>query len=216
MLVLLGPPGAGKGTQAERLADRQGLLHLSTGDLFRQHLSDETELGIEARSYMARGELVPDETVIGMVRKRLAEPDAAGGVVFDGFPRTVAQAEALDGLLEELGHEAPWAVGLVVDRSELVQRLTRRRVCRAEGHIYHLDFKPPREPGVCDIDGSELYQREDDTLETVERRLDVYEEETRPVLEYYSERDRLSSVAGQGAPEEVAQRVKEVVQELSE
>ncbi len=190
------------------------MLHLSTGDLFRRHLADETPLGLEAKEYMSRGELVPDETVIGMVRDRLAEPDASEGVLFDGFPRTVNQAHALDDLMAELERPLPEAIALSVARDDLVRRLTRRRVCRQEGHIYHLDYKPPEREGVCDIDGSELYQREDDKIETVNRRLDVYEDETRPVLDFYADRSRLREIDGAGSPAEVAARVKEEVENL--
>jgi adenylate kinase len=214
MLVLLGPPGAGKGTQAARLAEAFGMVHLSTGDLFRQHLSQETTLGLEAKAYMNRGDLVPDETVIGMVRDRLGEPDAASGVVFDGFPRTTAQAEALDELLVELGDELPAAIALMVPRESLVGRLTRRRVCRESGHIYHLDYKPPQVAGVCDIDGSELYQRDDDTVGTVSNRLDVYDAETKPVLDYYSSRDRLNETDGNGSPDEVFDLLQGIVERM--
>lgn len=210
-LVLLGPPGAGKGTQAVSLAESLGYVHLSTGDVFRRHLAECTPLGEAAQSYMERGELVPDDIVIGMVRERLAQPDAAPGVVLDGFPRTVAQAEALDDILAALCRPQPRAVELTVPRETLVERLTGRRVCRASGHPYHVVFSPPRTPGRCDLDGSELYQRGDDTLETVTRRLEVYEAETRPVATYYAERDRLMTVVGDGKPESVASRLRDAV-----
>ncbi len=211
MLVLLGPPGAGKGTQAKILAQGLQLVHLSTGDLFREHRDRRTPLGLDAERYMARGELVPDETVVGMVRQRLGEPDAAGGVVFDGFPRTVAQAEALDALLADLGHELPCAIALEVARAELIRRLTGRRVCRSRGHIYHIDFKPPVIEGACDIDGSELYQRTDDALETVARRLDVYAQATQPVIDYYGACGRLCSVSGEGEPQDISQCLRAAV-----
>lgn len=208
ILVLLGPPGAGKGTQATRLAGTLGAIHLSTGELFREHLAARTPLALEAEAYMNRGELVPDETVIAMVRARLTEPDAAAGVVFDGFPRTLAQASALDRQLAEMGWPVPEAVVLDVDREALTGRLTRRRVCRQAGHIYHLDFKLPAREGVCDVDGSELYQRDDDTPLTVARRLAVYDEQTKPVLGYYDSRGRLTPIAGEGPPDEVAARLE--------
>ncbi len=214
ILILVGAPGAGKGTQAVGLASEFGLLHLSTGDMFRYHVSQRTPLGLEAQGYMERGELVPDKVVIGMVRERLMQPDAAAGVVLDGFPRTVAQAEALDGLASELSLPLPWALAIDVDRDEVVARLTGRRVCRAAGHPYHVSFRPPRVPGVCDLDGSELYQRADDQIETVMRRLEVYEAETAPVLDYYESRHRLLRVAGDGGPGPVAERLQAAVRGL--
>lgn len=214
ILILLGPPGAGKGTQAVALASKFGLTHVSTGDMFREHLAQGTPLGVEAESFMRRGELVPDAVVIGMVRERLMQPDAAQGVVLDGFPRTVAQAEALDALAAELSLPLPWALTIDVSRPELVERLTGRRVCRASGHPYHVRFKPPLVEGVCDIDGSPLYQRSDDTLETVERRLSVFDQETAPVLDYYAMRHRLLRVNGDGEPEQVAVRLEAAVRGL--
>ncbi len=214
ILILLGAPGAGKGTQAVSLAEELGLLHLSTGDMFRYHLAQRTALGLEAEGHMARGDLVPDDVVIGMVRERLTEPDAAAGVVLDGFPRTVAQAEALDSLASELSLPLPWALAIEVERDDVVARLTGRRVCRGAGHPYHVEFRPPRVPGICDIDGSELYQRADDTVETVTRRLEVYEEETAPVLDYYDARHRLVRVDGSGGPDAVGARLRAAVHGL--
>jgi adenylate kinase len=202
--VLLGPPGAGKGTQAVDLATGLGWLHLSTGDLFREHVKEQTPLGVEAAGYMRTGALVPDSTVIGMVAERLERPDAAAGVVLDGFPRTVAQAEALDELTVARGLPGPWAAALEVPRELLMERLTGRRVCRAAGHPYHVSYRLPRVAGVCDVDGSPLYQRDDDTPATVAHRLAVYDAETAPVLSYYEARGRLVRVAGDGAPAAVA------------
>jgi len=211
ILVLLGAPGAGKGTQADVLVGRLGLLHLSTGELLREHLRRRTPLGLEAEGYMSRGELVPDETVIGMVADRLGQPDAAGGIVLDGFPRTVAQAEALDRLLGARGWPPTHAVLLDVPREALVRRLTGRRVCRAAGHTYNMTHKPPRVEGVCDLDGSALVQRPDDAPETVVRRLDVYFDETGPVVEYFRSRERLTAMSGEGAPDTVAERLSGVL-----
>jgi adenylate kinase len=216
ILVLLGAPGAGKGTQAVGLAADLGAPHVSTGELFRAHLGEGTPLGLEAEGYMSRGELVPDEVVIGMVRERLAEPDASEGIVLDGFPRTVVQAEALDAMLEEANQPAPRALLLDVPRGSLMARLTGRRVCRAEGHVYHIDFNPPQSPGVCDLDGSELYQRDDDTPDTVRNRLDVYDRETAPVVEFFDTRGRLITVDGNAAPTEVGLRVRAAVAALPE
>jgi adenylate kinase len=206
IVVLLGAPGAGKGTQAVDLAAALTVPHVSTGDLFRAHLRERTPLGIEAETYMSRGDLVPDATVIAMVRDRLAESDAAAGAVLDGFPRTVGQAEALDRLVSTAG-DLPRAVALDVSRAALVARLTGRRVCRAQGHPYHIEYRPPRVEGVCDVDGSALYQRTDDTLETVRNRLDVYDRETAPLLGYYRSSGRLDLVDGDDAPGAVAARL---------
>jgi adenylate kinase len=214
ILVLLGAPGAGKGTQAVDLADELGVIHLSTGELFRANLRERTPLGMEAESYMNRGELVPDEVVIAMMRERLAEGDAAGGAVLDGFPRTVAQAEELDEMLRSSGRQEPYALLIDVPTDALMRRLTGRRVCRNCGAIYHVEFKPPKVDGVCDKCGGELYQRDDDMPETVRNRLEVYERETAPVIGYYSERERLISVDGDADPVTVGERVLRAVREL--
>lgn len=204
-LVLLGPPGAGKGTQARRLSQRLGLAHVSTGDLFRKHLREQTRLGQLAQAYMSKGELVPDSVTIAMVQERLQEPDTWPGVVFDGFPRTVAQAEALEDLLAQRGHRLDRAILIQVPEEVLVERLSGRRTCRAQGHIFHIKYNPPKVPGRCDYDGSELYQREDDRPETVRRRIQVYWEETAPVIEYYRQRGLLVEVNGDQDMDQVTQ-----------
>ncbi len=209
--VLTGPPGAGKGTQAMQLAAEEGWLHVSTGDLLRANMESGTSLGRAAAAHVEAGTLVPDETIIAMVAERLAAPDARSGVLFDGFPRTLAQAVALDRIVEDLGDVPPRALALVVSPAVVLERLTGRRVCRAAGHPYHVIYRPPRQPGVCDLDGSELYQRADDTPETVSRRLAVYEAETEPVLDYYRARMRLVEVPGEGDPAAVAAHLRQVV-----
>lgn len=196
-IVLLGPPGAGKGTQAARLAQAAGLAHLASGDLFREHLSRGTELGKLAQAYMTRGELVPDDVTTRMIAERLAQPDAATGAVFDGFPRTVAQAEALDRLLAEHGERVQRAVVIDARREELVRRLTGRWLCRDCQTPYHHTSRPPRVPGRCDACGGELYQRPDDTVEVVERRLAVYEDQTQPLLAWYERAGALARVDGE-------------------
>lgn len=196
-IVLLGPPGAGKGTQAARLAQAAGLAHLASGDLFREHLSRGTELGKVAQAYMTRGELVPDDVTTRMIAERLAQPDAATGAVFDGFPRTVAQAEGLDRLLAEHGERVQRAVVIDARREELVRRLTGRWLCRECQTPYHQTSRPPRVPGRCDGCGGELYQRPDDTVEVVERRLAVYEDQTQPLLAWYERAGVLARVDGE-------------------
>ncbi len=187
-IVLLGPPGGGKGTQAKRLSERLGLLHVSSGDIFRENLKTETELGRQAKGYIDRGLLVPDDVTIAMIRERLNRPDASAGAVLDGFPRTQPQAEALDRVLEELGGRVDAVAILRVSTPALIRRLTRRLTCRASGHIYHEDYNPPKVPGVCDIDGSELYRRSDDEEAAVTRRIQVYLEETEPLIRFYRNR----------------------------
>jgi adenylate kinase len=196
---MLGVPGAGKGTQAKSLAAALGFPHVSSGDLFREHIRRRSELGREAERYISgdrRGELVPDELTIGMVRERLAQPDSATGAILDGFPRTLAQAEALELLAAELGATVGPAlhIGLPVER--LVERMAGRRVCARDGHVYHLTFNPPKRAGVCDVDGSELIQRDDDQPETVRKRVRVYQEETAPLIEFYRGRGVLREING--------------------
>jgi adenylate kinase len=196
-LVLLGPPGAGKGTQAKRLASELGIPQVSTGDLFREHLKQQTGLGQKANEYIKKGELVPDDVTVGMVRERLSRDDCENGAILDGFPRTVPQAEALAEILDDLGATLTGIFCIEISEQELLRRLTGRRVCRASGHIYHVEFNPPEEPGVCDHDGSELFQREDDKEETVKERIRVYREQTAPLCDYYAERGKLVEVDGE-------------------
>lgn len=205
--VMLGPPGAGKGTQARKIVEILGLVHISSGDLFREHLQGQTDLGRLAEGYIKRGELVPDDLTIAMVRERLSRPDTAGGALFDGFPRTPAQAKALDQMLADFDERVDAVPYIKIPDSVLVERLTGRWTCRAQGHIFHEKYSPPKEPGICDYDGSELYQREDDKVETVTRRINVYHEQTRPLIDYYRERSLLVEVDG-------AQRIEDVTLDL--
>ncbi len=210
-VILLGPPGAGKGTQAQRLAQRLGLPHISTGDLFREHLQKQTPLGQLAQQYMSKGELVPDEVTIGMVQDRLARPDAARGAILDGFPRTVAQAEALEQMLA--ARDARLVVPYIqVPEEELVARLSGRLTCRAHGHVFHVRYNPPKQPGICDYDGSELYQRDDDKPETVRRRIQVYQEQTAPLIDYYRRRGVLVEVNGNAPLDAVTEALQAAVQ----
>jgi adenylate kinase len=202
-VVLLGPPGAGKGTQARRLAARWSVPQVATGDMLREAVARGTTLGLEARRYMDAGELVPDSVIIGLVRERLAQPDGRKGFVLDGFPRTAAQAEALDQLLEAEGTPLDRVVLFQVPDEEPVARLSGRRVCRGCGRNYHLTLSPPRTAGVCDHCGGELYQRTDDEEATVRRRLAVYARDTRPLVEYYRRRGLLATIAGTGSVDAV-------------
>jgi adenylate kinase len=202
-IVLLGPPGAGKGTQANRIAEDFGLAHNSSGALFRENLKLQTDLGKKAQDYINRGELVPDEITIGMVRDRLGRPDCEKGALLDGFPRTPAQAEALDKTLAAMDGKVFKVPYIAVPSEVLIERLSGRWSCRAEGHVYHSVFNPPQQAGVCDIDGSELYQREDDKPETVKNRIRVYLEQTAPLISYYEEKGLLVEVDGTASIEEV-------------
>jgi adenylate kinase len=195
-VVLLGPPASGKGTQAARLKEALDLPHVASGDLFRENLKNETELGRKAKVYMDRGELVPDDVTIAMVMDRLSQPDCAGGAILDGFPRTIAQAEALDRALAERGHEISVVLYVAVPDEVLVERVSGRRLCRACGESYHVRFNPPKQPGVCDNDGAELYQRDDDKPETVRKRLQVYWGQTSPLIDYYRSRGVLVEIDG--------------------
>jgi len=195
-IVLLGAPGAGKGTQAKILAQKTGLPHISSGDIFRENLKNQTELGKMAQQYMERGDLVPDDVTIAMIRERLSRPDCARGAILDGFPRTPAQAEALDAMLAELGGKVGVVPFIEVPEDELVERLSGRLICKAQGHIFHKKFNPPKVPGVCDYDGSPLYQREDDKPEVVRNRIRVYLEQTMPLVAYYRQRGLLAEIDG--------------------
>jgi len=210
-LILLGPPGGGKGTQAEKLKAKYGIPQISTGDILRAEVKAGTELGLEARKFMDAGKLVPDGVVIGMVAKRLQEPDCQKGYMLDGFPRTKAQAEALDDLLAKLGQKIDHVVSIEVPDEELMKRLTARRMCRGCGASYHLMFKPPATEGACDGCGGELYQRDDDNEETVGSRLKVYAESTQPLIDYYRAKGLLRSVAGVGAIDDVFGRIEAVL-----
>jgi len=202
-VVLLGPPGAGKGTQARRLATRWSVPQIATGDMLREAVAHGTKLGLEARRYMDAGELVPDSVIIGLVRERLAQPDGRKGFVLDGFPRTAAQAEALDQLLEAEGTPLDRVVLFQIADEDLVARLTGRRVCRNCGRNYHVTLSPPRTSGVCDHCGGELYQRTDDEEATVRRRLAVYVRDTRPLVDYYRRRGLLATISGAAAVDAV-------------
>jgi len=206
-IVLLGPPGVGKGTQAKILAEKIGLLQVSSGDLFRENFKNETELGKLAKSYMDKGELVPDDVTIAMIRERLSRPDCAQGAILDGFPRTPVQAEALESMLAGLNGHVNVVPYISADEDVLVERISGRWTCRANGHIYHQKFSPPRQAGICDLDGSELYQRDDDKLETVANRIHVYMTQTAPLVDYYRQNGKLVQVNG-------AQEVEDVTRDL--
>jgi adenylate kinase len=202
-IVLLGPPGAGKGTQAEIISERLRLVHISSGDIFRENLKNQTELGKLAQTYMNRGELVPDDVTIKMIQERLSRPDCKGGALLDGFPRTPAQADALAAMLAGFKGQVNAVPYIYVPEDVLIERLTGRWTCRAEGHIFHEKYNPPKVPGRCDHDGSELYQREDDKVETVTRRIRVYLEQTQPLIDYYRQRNLLIEVDGKQPIEKV-------------
>jgi adenylate kinase len=212
-IVLLGAPGAGKGTQANLLSKELGLPHISSGDLFREHLSQETKLGKMAKSYIDRGELVPDDVTIAMVMDRLAQPDCQEGAILDGFPRTLAQAQALDKALAERGHRISVAPYIRVSEETLLARLAGRWTCRQCGAVYHELFNPPKVAGVCDRCGGELYQREDDTPETQRKRIDVYMEQTRPVIDYYRDAGILCEIDGEQDVKGVYQALKDAIKE---
>jgi adenylate kinase len=204
-ILLIGPPGAGKGTQAKRLSNQLGLPHISSGDIFRENLHNETELGKLAQQYMTRGELVPDDVTIRMIAERLSRPDCARGALLDGFPRTLAQAEGLDEMLGEQGGRVNAVLYLKLSEPVLVRRLTGRWMCKAQGHIYHKEFKPPKEEGICDIDGSELYQRDDDRADTVRNRIRIYFEQTSPLSQHYRDHGLLVEIDGEQSIEGVTE-----------
>jgi adenylate kinase len=206
-IVLVGPPGAGKGTQAARLAEKLSIPHISTGDLFRANISQGTELGLRAKSYMDEGQLVPDEVTIGMARDRMQQPDAAGGFLLDGFPRNVAQAEALDEMLPESNMKIDAVLDLEVPEEEVVKRIAGRRICRNDSaHVFHVTYNPPAAEGVCDVCGGELYQRDDDREDTVRRRLEVYHTQTEPIIDYYKAQGLVATISAMGKVADVTKR----------
>jgi adenylate kinase len=208
-LVLVGPPGAGKGTQAEHIAAHYGIPAISTGDIFRANVAERTSLGEIAKSYMDEGDLVPDDLTIAMVRDRLGRDDTGSGFLLDGFPRTLPQAEAFSQMLDELEVPLDAVLKIKVEDDEVVRRLSARRICRSCGRTYHIELDPPKAEGVCDACGGELYQRDDDKPETVRRRLQVYREQTQPLVDFYEARGLLRIVSGSGAVSEVtAQAIK--------
>jgi adenylate kinase len=211
-LIFLGANGAGKGTQAKLLQERDGIPQISTGDILRRAMADpQSALGTAARDYVDRGELVPDDVMIAIIEARLREPDTERGFILDGFPRTLPQARALDQLLRDSGRALDAVVYFEARRETIIRRVTGRRVCRAAGHIYHVDFHPPVVEGRCDVDGSELYQRDDDSEETVRHRLEVYHAQTEPLVEYYRAKGMLETIDAEADFEEVYGRLTEIL-----
>jgi adenylate kinase len=213
-LVLLGPPGSGKGTQGERLNEDLRLPYYATGDILRGAVRDETELGRTAKEYMDRGDLVPDEVIVGVIAERIDSSEARDGFILDGFPRTTPQAEALDAKLDDLGRTVTAVLLIDVSDDEVVRRLGGRRTCEANGHVFHVDFEPPKQEGVCDLDGSELIVRDDDKPEVIRKRLETYHEKTEPLVSYYDSRSVLRRIAGEAAPEEVAEEIRRTLATL--
>jgi adenylate kinase len=210
-IILLGPPGAGKGTQAKMLVEKYQIPQISTGDILRAAVKEGSPLGKEAKACMDKGELVPDSVVIGIVEERIQQSDCANGYMLDGFPRTVPQAEALDGMLKNLSSQIDHGVSIEVANEELVGRLTGRRTCRDCGAGFHVMFDPPEKEGVCDKCGGELYQRDDDNVETVTSRLEVYESQTKPLIDYYTAQGKIRPVDGVGEIKEIFGRVTQVL-----
>ncbi len=212
-IILLGPPGAGKGTQAVKIAEKYNIPQISTGDILRRAAAAGTNLGKEAKKFMDRGDLVPDEVVVGLVDERLMDTDCKDGYILDGFPRTVEQAKALDLILDEKGDGITYVVSIDVDEDELIERLTGRRTCRKCGKMYHVAFEPPKSEGKCDKCDGELYQRDDDKKETITARLRVYNEKTEPLIEYFSKKGLKRSVHGSGGIDEIFSKITEVLEE---
>ncbi|PRX26225.1 adenylate kinase [Orenia metallireducens] len=213
-LVLVGPPGAGKGTQAVRLQEAYGIPHISTGDMFRKAIKEETELGKKAKEYMDQGKLVPDEVTIGIVRERLSQKDCHQGFILDGFPRTVNQADALNSILADMNTSLDAVINIKVSDAEVIDRLSGRRICKSCGASYHVKFNPPKVAGVCDECDGELYQREDDNPNTIQQRLNVYSEQTSPLINYYQERDLLETINGEDSLDNVFVEIKDLLDNI--
>jgi adenylate kinase len=210
-IVLLGPPGVGKGTQAKILSEQTGLAHISSGDLFRENIKNQSELGKLAQTYMTKGELVPDDVTIAMIRERLSRPDSEKGAILDGFPRTPAQAEALDGMLQDFGGSVEAVPFITANEDVLIERLSGRWTCRANGHIFNEKSNPPKVDSRCDFDGSELYQRDDDRAETVKRRIQVYLDQTSPLISHYRHQGKLIEIDGTQSIEQVTQTLMDAL-----
>ncbi|AID02064.1 adenylate kinase [Staphylococcus xylosus] len=213
-IILMGLPGAGKGTQASEIVKKFPIPHISTGDMFRKAIKDETDLGKEAKSYMDRGELVPDEVTVGIVKDRISEDDAKKGFLLDGFPRTIEQAEALSNIMQELDRKIDAVINIEVPEEELMNRLTGRRICEKCGTTYHLVFNPPKVDGICDLDGGKLYQREDDNPETVANRLNVNVKQSKPILEFYDDKNVLKNIDGSRDINVVTKDVIDILENL--
>ena len=211
-LILLGPPGAGKGTQAKILTKKYAIPQISTGDILRVAVAEQTPMGIKAKEFMDSGALVTDEVVVGIVKERLAKPDCASGFILDGFPRTVKQADALKYMLEALDKSIDHVISICVEKDELLERVTGRRTCRSCGKGFHVTFDPPKVNGVCDECTGELYQRDDDSEETMRKRLDVYEEQTAPLIAYYAQQSLLRTIYGIGSIEEIQRKLLNILE----
>ena len=214
-LILLGPPGAGKGTQAQRMVERYQIPQISTGDILRKAVKEGTPLGVKAKGFMDQGQLVPDEVVIGIIEDRLRAKDCQIGFILDGFPRTIPQAEALQPILSKLGKKIDHVINIEVDSEELVRRLTGRRTCKNCGAMFHLVFQPPKNEGICDRCGGTLYQRADDNEQAIRTRLTEYEKQTAPLIQYYQKKSTLRPIRGVGGPDQIFEQIAGVLEAKS-